>query len=501
MSEKYMINRAKKDFNKNKWIYLILFLSSVIGELLFSTTTSPLANVSLTDSMIFQTIGKFWSSDCLPYVDMFDHKGPFIFWINAVGYRLLGTRTGLFVVQILFYYASELFAFRILYPKFNRYKAATIAALLPVIQAFVWDNGNYSEEYMLPFLFVSFYLMLKWTDAVDEEEYEHKPVFAFVYGLTFAIALMIRLTNAIGVCIGVAFIAVILMINKKWKNLLCNIVAFIIGVAVVVVPFSVYFYLKGALYEMWYGTLLYNLDYAESSLGLTFTAFNIGQLIRIYVSGGFLIVASLYKFIISDGKKKIPAIMWFLIATVCTLFMCMMNVYRHYGICSLPFMYVALNQLKDCRLEAPNRKIAVALLYFVAVGGVANGVYAIAQNGIIIDPYVNHIEDRMVYDDLIDLIPEEDRDSFNAYDCPTEIYLQTNITPSGRYIFLQTWQGSHSEKLTESIHEMYDTSNTKWILVNRTEGYNLIIEDILSEKYELIDKTEDGEYELYKLSL
>jgi hypothetical protein len=48
---------------------------------------------------------------------------------------------------------------------------------------------------------------------------------------------------------------------------------------------------------------------------------------------------------------------------------------------------------------------------------------------------------------------------------------------------------------------MYDTTNTKWILVNRTEGYDLIIEDILSEKYELVDMTEDGEYELYRLSL
>jgi hypothetical protein len=496
-----MINRVIKDLNKNKWIYFILFLSSIIGELLFATTTSPLFNVSLTDPMIFQTIGKFWSSDCIPYVDMFDHKGPLIFWVNAVGYRLLGTRTGVFVVQVVFYYVSELFAFKILYPKFSRYKAAIITALLPIIQAFVWGCGDYTEEYILPFLFISFYVMLKWTDAFNKGEYEHKPLYAFIYGLTFAVALMTRVTNVMSVCIGVAFIAITLMVDKKWKNLLCNIGAFIAGVAVIVVPFSIYFYLKGALYEMWYGTLIYNLDYTESSLGFRFSSYRIKQLIKMYLPGGFLIIASIYKCIISEGKKKIPSIMWFVTALVSTLFMCVMNLYRHYGICFLPFMYVALNQLKDCRQIAPNRKLAVALLYFTAIGGVLNGAYYIAQKGIEIDPYIYHTEDRMVYDDLIDLIPEEDRDSFNAYDCPTEIYLQTNITPSGRYIFLQTWQGSHSEKLTESIHEMYDTSNTKWILVNRTEGYNLIIEDILSEKYELIDKTEDGEYELYKLSL
>ena len=57
--------------------------------------------------------------------------------------------------------------------------------------------------------------------------------------------------------------------KKKWLNLFHNAISFIIGFLVLSVPFVVYFWAKGALYEMWYGTILYNIDYlTESNRGL-----------------------------------------------------------------------------------------------------------------------------------------------------------------------------------------------------------------------------------------
>jgi len=37
---------------------------------------------------MFQIIGKAWTEGITPYVGVFDHKGPFIFFVNALGYLM-----------------------------------------------------------------------------------------------------------------------------------------------------------------------------------------------------------------------------------------------------------------------------------------------------------------------------------------------------------------------------------------------------------------------------
>ena len=79
----------KRGFVYNKILCALLFvLSGLVWALFFSKTTSPLYTDVGYDSAMFQTIGKYWAQGYLPYVDLFDHKGPLIFFINAVGYAL-----------------------------------------------------------------------------------------------------------------------------------------------------------------------------------------------------------------------------------------------------------------------------------------------------------------------------------------------------------------------------------------------------------------------------
>ena len=69
---------------------------------LFSYSTSPLYAISWGhDSAVFQSIGKGWSKGYIPYLDSFDHKGPLLFALNALGY-IIGGKNGLFILQLLF---------------------------------------------------------------------------------------------------------------------------------------------------------------------------------------------------------------------------------------------------------------------------------------------------------------------------------------------------------------------------------------------------------------
>ena len=77
--------------NKSGLLCLLLFVASAFaGALVFSPSTSPLYSDWGYDSAMFQTIGKYWAQGHLPYVELFDHKGPIIFFINALGYALGG---------------------------------------------------------------------------------------------------------------------------------------------------------------------------------------------------------------------------------------------------------------------------------------------------------------------------------------------------------------------------------------------------------------------------
>lgn len=86
-------------------ICIRLFIWSTISFcflLLFSYSTSPVYSISWGhDSAVFQIIGKGWLDGYIPYRDLFDHKGPLLFLINAVGY-MVGGKNGLFVLQCCF---------------------------------------------------------------------------------------------------------------------------------------------------------------------------------------------------------------------------------------------------------------------------------------------------------------------------------------------------------------------------------------------------------------
>lgn len=82
----------------------------------FSSSTSWLfGNTQTFDSNMFQLMGKHWASgEALPYRDLWDLKGPIIFFVNALGYWLAGSKVGVFAIQLLSLSLSSIIALRML---------------------------------------------------------------------------------------------------------------------------------------------------------------------------------------------------------------------------------------------------------------------------------------------------------------------------------------------------------------------------------------------------
>lgn len=88
---------------------------SMLYVLLFSYSTSPLFPYYYGgDSAQFLTIGKAWYLGKVPYIDLFDHKGPFIFWIDMLGFWLAnGQKYGVAFIQCFFLFFSLIAFYKI----------------------------------------------------------------------------------------------------------------------------------------------------------------------------------------------------------------------------------------------------------------------------------------------------------------------------------------------------------------------------------------------------
>lgn len=481
---------------------LACLVSAFLGALFFSETTSPLFSDWGFDSAMFQTIGKYWAEGYLPYVDLFDHKGPIIFLINAVGYALCG-RTGVFALQILFLAASEYLAYRLVSERLGGGLSVIAALLLPVALAANWTEGNTTEEYILPLLFASYWHMLRWGCRFERGECSHAPRAAFLYGATFAFALLTRVTNALGVCLGVLLIAAALIARRQRKSLWRNALGFVLGAAALTLPFCVYFAAHGALYDMWYGTLLFNLDYsAASGTEMQYGLTTLLVLFRRYIFGWCLVGAALWGMVLKrEGRGRLVSAFWLIIALLNTLFMYTLNDYAHYGICLLPLLYVALAELCAPTL-APERKrlTCAALLAMVAVVLLSCTAKIYKEKILVYPPQAleNYGDDYMP---LLAMIPEDSRGSFVAFDCPRRLYLQSGLRPAFRFFTLQQWMSINSPAFAETIRREFDESGVEWVMTfDLYHNIPLVTTDIIAAKYTRVAVSSGGLYSLYHLN-
>ena len=256
----------EKTFNKNILKYCLFAVFGFLMILCCSATTSPLFPYYRgTDNSLFLVMGKEWLHGHIPYRDLFDQKGPAIFFVDMLGYFITGDKLGVFLIQVIASVISVIFIYKILRRSMKEIYAVIFACLGIFAFACNYEYGNMVEEYINPFLIICFYFITEWVAQKSKDKPEHNYLYAFFYGLTFGLCVMSRMTNAVSVCIAVLFIVIYLCANKAWINLLHNALAFILGTALAIIPFMIYFAIKNCSYDFWYGTILYNISYAMGS--------------------------------------------------------------------------------------------------------------------------------------------------------------------------------------------------------------------------------------------
>lgn len=476
---------------KNRIPYIILFLVSFVIVAVFSTSTTFLYHEPCAgDSAVFQIVGKYWAEGRIPYLDVWDQKGPLVYFFDAIGYSITGNQLGIFLLQIINITIVSWILYLICRIEFNKTLSVFFTTL--VLFSFAPVCENTVEEWMLIPLCLAYYYMFQWVDKVSEtrDAVLHPLGYACLYGIVLGLSLMSRLTNGVGICIASLIIAIYLLRRGEWKNVLANLLSFTCGFMLVTLPFVLYFYMNDALYEMWYGTFLYNAEYAGSS-GFNFLSLKgFANIILRFENCYYLIFVSVL--ILSlNSQRRFAGLLWLFMSAACMAWFLRSNGFGQYATICLPFSCISLIELH--RLNVMD--ISFISKWSWRLGTV--GYVAVVIVGAVYDMWLfNHMYRENVeltaFRTFMKDIPSDYKQSFAAYNCPSDWYLYEDIHPYYRFFVLQDFQTSMGESLLPKVREDF-SGKVKWLLV---KGEKTKIDDILRRNYRKT-KQKEGTLILY----
>ena len=484
---------------------MICFFTGIILMILCSGVTSPLyPHYTGLDSSVFLTMAKGITDGKIPYIDLFDHKGPVFYWMEASGY-LLGGRTGVCFFQCFLLMIDLYFIDRIS----SLFHTDFLTAAIPFLSAFffLFEHGNLTEEFSIPLLLAGIYFELRFLLSENEN---HSPRAAYFYGIIFGLIAFIRLNNAIPFCALLLCVIIILIHKGQWTNLLCNLLCGILGLATVAAPVCLYYYRHNALYDMLYGTFLHNLIYAKQNTHYPVLSSRFLFYMVLFAPGVYAFIIFLVKW----KQEKSRAYLSLLFATVLTYAMlAYTNVYTHYYMLGLPLLASAsaaagsdrsvsdfLKELRTYlfgkergRLQARGAR-ATALLLITVIYMALSGLSACAP---IYKTYLTDISynEYSQIQSGISVIPKEERDSVIAYDLLANYYFHADILPCYKYFTLQRWLTTEKVNVRQEFMSYLIDRHPLWVVVPAEER-DAAINVILAADYSC--RLSDGIYSYYR---
>lgn len=246
------------------WIALLVFQ----GSPFFGVTTD-------IDAGVYRYIGWRIVEGEVPYQDVWDHKPPVIFFLNALGLAIgRGSIWGIWFLELAAIGCAGVLSFRLL----NRYLGffpaswGTVLWLVMLLKLTADGRLDNTETFVLPLQFIALFLFLR-ADGKPLQFWA-----GYTLGLTFALAFLLK-QIFIGVWVALfLYILVKRIAARSWHELFAEGAAILAGGVTVFGVIVLYFASKHALDDLWRAAFQYNFLYAEQgsdpqealSNGLTF---------------------------------------------------------------------------------------------------------------------------------------------------------------------------------------------------------------------------------------
>lgn len=262
-----------KKQNRIAAIYLGLVAFVIM---LFATRSSFLYPCNnWDDANSYFSMGKAIFNGKLPYREVFDQKGYLLYFLYGLCYLISHTTfKGVFLMEWLLAFFDLWGMYRILRLYLKRSLSLFLAPfpLALVFSSYSFYRGGAAEEICFPLLVWGVFLGLKYFKT----EYPNKEMdrrTLFVTGILAGVVANIKFT-VLGLFFAwMMWVAFAHLMRKEWKQAIASCRWFLLGMLLPFVPGFLYFGIRGALYDWYWGyvyinVFLYsNLDSAGPSVG------------------------------------------------------------------------------------------------------------------------------------------------------------------------------------------------------------------------------------------
>lgn len=482
-----------KNLSRDYYVYLLLFVLAAIFALFFCRNTSPLTGDLKGDNSIFLAMGKMVVDGMLPYVDFFDHKGPVMYYIQALGHFIIPYRGGIFLVELVNLFLVLIVLYKTFILVTDKKRTIALVLLFLIVLSTLLGGGNFTEGFSLLPLFLSLYIGIKYYF----KKLGISKLDGFILGLSFSFMFWLRVNNAGFLCGICVFLFIACIQNKDWKSLKNLLIFFAIGQIPLSAALILYFQYHDALYDMINGTFLFNIKYAKSFLSIFGRHLWRNLIILVVLAVGTYLQ---YK---KEGNKQI------IILAVSTFFFSIVTssvgeLYKHYAILMIPvamlgLMLILANIEKSKTIDILSKVViaAFAILLVIQIIKVFTTRDKVFKELEAYEASVN---------DMLSHVADNERDKIYYHSIDSQVYPILRINSNHKYFFLQDWVGSFDEEVNKEINTlMLSNKRPLWVLsekkvlekVNKDGIRNTEFDRILEMDYTL--KYENSEFLLYKV--
>ena len=250
----------------SEYIEAALFCTVISTVLLaVCSKSSPLYPFNdWVDSNIFFTVGKGMMEGKVLYRDIYDQKGPLLFFVHGLAY-LFSHRSflGVYLIEVICFSLFLLGVYRLM----RLYTDEMVWWSIPVIGAVVvvsdsFCHGDSAEELCLPIFIWSFYALLRYFRLVYPEPASRKML--LLHGVLAGCLLWVKFTF-----LGFHFAWMVSILigdirQKRGKGFFLDGLTFLGGMALATLPWLIYFGLNHAVGD-WLGNYIWNNIFSYST--------------------------------------------------------------------------------------------------------------------------------------------------------------------------------------------------------------------------------------------
>jgi len=468
-------------------IFFILVVLALLFVVAFSQTTSPVYMTLGGDSSIFRFIGYTMTKGYRLYVDIFDHKGPVLFFIQYLGQLVHPGRSGALLMQMIFLSTSLIILYKIGRLFVGKKVSLSLSFIYLLLLSYFYDFGNLSEEFSQVFLLGTAYIFLYFVleKIISKRK---KNVLLFIAGACLSALIFIRLNNAFpALAAAGAYFIYLLTLRPGIKSYINELVYYLLGIFLLSAIVFEYFILTNSLYDMVYATFIFNFLYSEfnmtSLIALMKTSYFLWAMFGLAVSfvGGVMYYIK---------SKNLGVLLIVLFSSLGAFFAVMMaaNGYPHYLQLIVPSTTLGalliIITLRNIKIYKFNFRFVIILSFIVFFSLLSiRAVDTISKRN-------NFSESAYIANtvSLVSVIPDSEKNNVFGCNAPASFYIAGKILPSNRFFTLQDWWSRSDAKIYNEINYMFSNSPPRWVVVY---GSCSRLTTVLGQKYKSVKASGD----------